>query len=47
MRRFWSLRSLIDGLCRSWTNTSIGTSARLDPSLERTSAATLLFPRYP
>jgi hypothetical protein len=35
--------SLIEGLRRYWTNTPAGTRARRDPSLENTSAATLLF----
>jgi hypothetical protein len=35
-------RSLIEGLCRSWTNTPPRTRARREPSLESTSAATLL-----
>jgi hypothetical protein len=36
-------RSLIEGLCRSWMNTPAGTRARQEPSLESTSASTLLF----
>jgi hypothetical protein len=49
---FWSFedgsvlsgsKSLIEGLRRSWTNTPAGTRAQREPSLESTSAATLLF----
>ena len=37
------LCSLTDGWWSSWTKTPGGTAARVDPSLERTSAPTLLF----